>query len=162
MRSDRNPYFLLKKSKDPRVQQHLLMAENMSHQQIDQLPIKPDLKKAMHFVRQFGRMDRSVSTADLIVERATVAAQALPSYPIYHYQGPTVELFLNKKNSLIIDDFLFLRDADRIFVSHNWIDLELANNRCVLDRSVPIGIGDQQVYNQMTQQHLQRKHHQLR
>ena len=160
MRSDRNPYFVLKKSKDPRVQQHLLMASSMSHQQIEQLPIKPDLKKAMHFVCEFGQVERSISTADLFVERATSTNNTLPSYPVYHYTGACVELFVSKRTSLILEDFLFLKDQDRIFVSHNWIDLSLANNRMILDWAVPIGIGDQQVYNQMVQQHLQRKYNQ--
>lgn len=157
MRSDRNPYFLLRKSRDPAVQQYLEQAATMTVEQIGSLQIKPDLRKAMLFVNEFGHVTKSDTVANIVADRATVTKQQLPQYEICHYQGPLTELKV-RKTALLLDDFLFLKDCNRIFASHNWFDLNEHNNRSVLAHSKTVGIGDQHMYNRMIQDHLKQKY----
>lgn len=158
MRSERNPYFLLKRSRDPRVQHYLAMAVTASHDEIEALEIKKDLKRAMHFVRRFGKDAANQTAANLIADRAQVCTPTCQQYPIYHYQGTTVALNLPRGNSLLSDDFLFLLDHNRIFAQHNWIDLDRQGNEKVLLSSKRVGFGDQHQYNRMIQDHLSKKY----
>ena len=158
MRSERNPYFLLKRSRDPKVQHYLQLAQTASHDEIEALEIKKDLKRAMHFVKQFGAESNNQTTANLIADRAQVNTVAPQQYAIYHYQGPSFSLSLARGNSLISDDFLFLLHNDRIFAQHNWIDLSHRDNRRVLQSSKSVGFGDQHQYNRMIQDHLSKKY----
>lgn len=158
MRSERNPYFLLKRSRDPRVQHYLALATTASHDDIEALEIKKDLKRAMHFVRRFGKDAVNQTTANLIADRAQESTPIPQQYPIYHYQGDTVSLSLPRGNSLVSDDFLFLLDEQRIFAQHNWIDLSGPGNSQILLSSKRVGFGDQHQYNRMIQDHLSKKY----
>lgn len=161
MRSDRNPYFLLRKSRDPSVQRWLAQAEQLSHEAIEHLSIKPDLKKAMHFVKRFGTDVANQTTADLIAGNTLSQQPARSQFEIYHYHGPEIELRCNARNSLILHDFLFMVDQGRILASHNWITVDPMGMLNLVKCSTRVGFGDQNHYNQLIQQHLSRKYSNL-
>jgi hypothetical protein len=163
MRSDRNPYFFLIKRKNPQIQQLLQDAATMTASEIDSLCIKPDVKKAMQFVHQLGHQTRSNTTAELLAEKMISACSVdtvHTTHDIYLYTGPDCEIKLNNKNWLIMrGSFLFMTQGTRMFVSHNWTSMDLGNNYIVIQHAKKVGHGDQNLYNQMNQQHLKDKYH---
>ena len=127
MRSDRNPYFFLKKSKDPHVQHMLSEAPHMSMAQIDALKVKPDLRKAMHFVRVFGAPERSQTVADLSahIMQQNHKPPPDPLGTVYEYVGPPHELKIHTQGSRIshtwhMEHDVFLLLQDRIWFNHTW------------------------------------------
>ena len=163
MRSDRNPYFFLKNSKNPQIQQLLQDAPSMSAAEIAALNIKPDVKKAMQFVHTLGDQTRSNTTAELLAEKMISAHNSTdhsrPTYDILLYTGADCEIQLRARNWLLMrGSFLFMTQGTRMFVSHNWTSTLLGNNYIGVEHRQKVGHGDQNLYNQMNQQHLKEKY----
>jgi hypothetical protein len=156
MRSDRNPYFFLKKSRDPGVQALLSEANLMSETEIQALKIKPDLKKAMLFVKQFGDQVRTNTTAELIAEE--MSRRSVPTlqdtHEIWQYQGRDFLARSVRRGWIDIQPHdLFIRDRDRMFVRHNWCWFE----PCVQKQSHLVTEGSFQTLNQLIKLGLQKK-----
>lgn len=146
MRSDRSPYFFLKKSKDPKVQCLLAKAENMSVKDVDELvDIKPDLKKAMLFIAQFGEQTRSVTSAELIatqMQNLHKNTNGPHTFDIFQFNG--IDFFARCETGgliLIKTGTPFILDGDKIFIIHNWIDSKIIENKHILAQSKKISNG---------------------
>lgn len=160
MRSDRNPYFLYKNHKDPKVRALLDEAPNMTVVEIQACVCKPDLKKAMLFVKQFGALEKSVSTAQLIADKMNIQVRA-PTWKtgeIYLYDGP--DLFVNirtrgrMKHSWHMTKDVFMYQDGAIWLNHTWCDAppELwSYSRKLCD-------GDLNTYNQILHNHVNQQH----
>lgn len=126
MRSDRHPYFLLRASKKPQVLEWLIRAENMTVEQVDQLNIKPDLKKAMCYVveqKQFQQSDQKAQRlADLMMQNDQPHQQ---EFQIYRYQGPTTFAQTTTQTQLEIPQGIFWGlYNNQMFINHCWINLQ--------------------------------------
>lgn len=160
MRSDRNPYFLLRNSKDARVKQLLAQAEHMTSQEIMALEVKPDVKKAMLFVATVGQVAKSVTTAEALADRMQTAhVSKSAQYEIYKYVGMEQVITTPNKNQLIIAaPFVFMKQNNRIFVSHNWLNLSDGNNHQIMNQCHLVGLGDSILYNKLTQDLIRQRH----
>jgi hypothetical protein len=153
VRSSKNPYYLYISSKNPQIQHLLKIAPSISDDEIKSLTAKKDLQRAMIYARGLARQREMEN--NLQVELQTPCHQ---QGRIYHYQGPSIECWINQHSSLIGDDFLFLMIGTRFFAWHNWFDVNTANNSDVLLHSRQVGFGDHLTYNQLLQTYLQQKH----
>ena len=123
MRSDRNPYFLLKKSKNPEVQRLLSIAHTLTPEEILKATPKPDLQKAMLFVKEFGDQNRSATVAEIVADK--MAKSSLPSltptFEVWQYYGESHPAKCERSGYIdILSGNLFMRDKNRIFIQHNW------------------------------------------
>lgn len=157
MRSDRNPYFFLKKSRDPQVQQWLAQAEGMTSQQIEALNIKPDVKKAMLFVNRMGHQTRSATTAELLADHMQPVTTTSQPMQFHEYVGESVWVNVSARGQIQVEPgTLFALHADRIFIHHNWIALK--NNEKILEYSQNIGQGTPTDLNRLIQNKLNNTH----
>lgn len=157
MRSDRNPYFFLKKSRDPQVQQWLAQAANMTVEQIQSLNIKPDVKKAMLFVNVMGAQTRSQTTADLMADRMqAVSGTTTGLMQLCEYTGAQIWVSTGRSQICVDTGTLFAVHQDRIFIHHNWIPLKA--NEKILQYSQNMGEGTQTDLNAMIQNKLNSTH----
>lgn len=114
---------------------------------IQQLDIKPDLKRAMLYAYQLAHQPEIT-----VIETKPIMGT------IWHYKGP--ELWLSQSSRSQIcpgSDFLWMEVDNRAFASHNWFDLTTPPNNQLRQFSQLVGKGDQHAYNQLIQQHLQSK-----
>jgi hypothetical protein len=160
MRSDRSPYFLYKNHKDPKIRELLAQAQHMQVAEIQALTCKPDLKKAMLFVKQFGDQDKSVSTANLIADRMPVIIHTpqLPQGEIYSYDGPTIHLKIRTQGRTQhmweVHKEVFLHQNGRVWLNHSWCD-PTPELWC---HSKKLCDGDLNTYNQILHNHVNQKH----
>ena len=157
MRSDRNPYFFLKKSQDPRVQEWLAQAAEMTGEEIQALSIKPDLKKAMMFVLAFGQQKKSDTTANFIADIMAARSNNPPpdSSEFWEYRGD--ERFVRCLSNGWVNlptGTLFMRDQTRMFAQHIWCDLSSE----IWAASVRAGQGTHSDFNRLEQERLQARH----
>jgi hypothetical protein len=144
MRSDRSPYFFLKKSKDPKVQDLLAKAANMSVKEVDKLvDIKPDLKKAMLFIAQFGEQSKSATSADLIatqMQQLHKNTNGPHTFDIFQFNGGDFFAKCETGSSILITTGTpFILDGFKIFIVHNWIDSKTTDH--ILSQSKKISNG---------------------
>jgi hypothetical protein len=160
MRSDRNPYFLYKNHKDPKIRELLDQAEHMTVAEIEALTCKPDLKKAMRFVKQFGTPERSMITAQLIADHMTmqVLTPQLCQGEIYVYDGPDLHVKIRTKGRMQhawhMRHDVFMHKDGAIWLNHTWCDVPpdlWAYSRKLCD-------GDLHTYNQVMHNHMNQKH----
>lgn len=160
MRSDRNPYFLYKNKKDPHIQQLLAQAPTLTDAQIFALTPKPDLRKAMQFVRDMGTQTKSVHTAELLAARMMQMAtptHTVAEYDLWHYKGGQIVLSTQTRSQLIMQDFLFLYADTKIWVSHNWCMIP-QDQHMFWSCCEKLGRADHTEYNRQIQVYLARKH----
>ena len=161
MRSDRSPYFLYKNHKDPVIRELLDRAAQMTDQEIDACVTKPDVKKAMRFVKQFGHQDRSAAVKDIVADRmqASFTPVIVAIGDIYLYKGPVLELPIKTtgrrlKHSWMVQDDVFMHVNGQIWINHTWCDpVDL-----LWSYSEKMGTGDLNTYNQIVHNYLNQKH----
>jgi hypothetical protein len=176
MRSDRNPYFLLKNSKSQEVQTLLASAPDMTASQIKELKVKPDVKKAMLFVKEFGvsspatpeklknssanaapkNKHKSMTTADIIAERMIANSKPVlsPEHEIWQYDGAPQFVKCVSSGWLNLDySNLYIRDGNRIFLHHVWCFA----TPDIIRTSTKIAVGNQADLNRLIQQHLNQR-----
>lgn len=161
MRSDRNPYFILRKSKNAHVQHWLHEAAHMTIPQIEQTDVKPDLKKAMLFVATFGAQTRSAHTAEIMADLMTKNHECVrPSqWELWQYDQESFPIKCKGNNWIILNTpFVFLKDQHRAFVGHVWVNLKDSENQQLMNGAQQIGMGDHSVYNKITNQLIQKRH----
>jgi hypothetical protein len=161
LRSDRNPYFFLRKSKNPHVQHWLGEAAHMTLEQITALQVKSDLKRAMLFVHTLGHQSRSASTAELIADHmsAKVSQSTLPMYELWQFDQESFEITCGDRKHMILNSpFVFLKNQDQLFVGHVWVHLNQGRNTDLIRLGHKIGMADQNMYNQQTQKLIQQRH----
>ena len=163
MRSDRNPYFLYKNHKDPKIRVLLNQAPNMTDQEIDACVVKPDLRKAMKFVKQFGHQDKSESVSNLVADKMLMIQTISPPLPtgdIYLYTGPQIVVPIIPrpgallKQSWQVQNDVFLHVSNKIWINHSWC----APPAELWSDSQKIGSGDLNTYNQILHNHVNQKH----
>jgi hypothetical protein len=159
MRSDRNPYFFLKKSKDSWVQKCLADAATMSEADILKIS-KPDLRRAMIFVHKLGQQDKSSTTAELIADQMAkiTPSSSRPVFEIWHYKGSEIELHQRRGSVILGSDFVFGIDQQKVFASHQWFTTNNEIKDHLIQNAVYLGTGDQNLYNKFNQENLSRKH----
>lgn len=163
MRSDRSPYFLYKNHKDPKIRALIDQAPHMTHEEIDACVTKPDVKKAMRFVKQFGHQDKSQTVGNLVADQMlqikTISPQ-LPEGDIYLYSGPQIVVPIiprpgsQLKQSWLVQNDVFLHVCNKIWINHSWC----AHTPELWSHSNKIGTGDLNTYNRMLYNHLNQKH----
>jgi hypothetical protein len=158
MRSDRNPWFILKKSRDPRIQEWLSKAPGLSEREILGLNIKPDLKRAMIFAKKQVEQEKSQKIADIIAEQ--MIAQSVESAPkvlaIHQYTGPDAWIKTNTRSELLISHgSYFWLDTNAMFVSHIWCPAQ----QTIIQNSVFLTYGTQRDLNIHIQKQLEKRSH---
>jgi hypothetical protein len=132
----------------------------MQVSEIQSLTCKPDLKKAMLFVKQFGHQDRSVHTAELIADTLTVKhhVPTLPQGVIYVYDGPTTHVKIHTQGSMQhqwqVTHDVFLSVGDRVWLNHTWC----TPTQDLWSYSRKLADGDLNTYNQILHTHVNQKH----
>ena len=163
MRSDRNPYFFLKKSKDSKVKEWLEKAENMGIEEIESLSLNPDLKKAMLFVATLGHQDRCTTTAELFADKMQAIqpkSNGPHLYDIFEYTGPDVFVkCVTGSHILINTGDMFIKDLQKVFIKHNWVNLMEASNSVINSYSRVSGEGTFDDLNKRIQLALNSKYH---
>ena len=163
MRSDRNPYFFLKKSKDSKVKEWLEKAENMGIEEIESLSLKPDLKKAMLFVATLGHQDRCTTTAELFADKMQAMqpkSNGPHLYDIFEYTGPDIFVkCMTGSHILINTGDLFIKDLQKVFIKHNWVNLIDAANSVINSHSRASGEGTFDDLNKRIQSTLNSRYH---
>lgn len=125
----------------------------LSQEEIKASTAKKDLQRAMIYAKGLATQREMEKNLQVHIQ--------VPNHQqgsICHYQGPTIECWVNQHSSLIGDDFLFLLIESRFFAWHNWFDVNVKNNSAVLLHSKQVGFGDHLTYNQLLQTYLQHKH----
>lgn len=127
MRSDRNPYYILKASKKPEVQKWLSIAPSMSLEQIKSLMIKPDLKKAMEYARQKAQAEHAANLAENLADVMNAGFQPYQQvFEIYQYQGSTRWFQVSKISSVeILAGTYWGLAGDQMFVDHCFVKAQL-------------------------------------
>ena len=163
MRSDRSPYFLYKNHKDPKIRELLSQAAHMQVSEIHALTCKPDLKKAMLFVKQFGDQEKSQTVSNLIADQMLAIKTESPPLPtgdIYLYTGDQIMVpIIPRPGSLLQQSWLvqndvFLAATDRIWINHSWC----YSVSELWSHSHKLGSGDLNTYNKILYTHLNQKH----
>jgi len=160
MRSDRNPYFLYKNHKDPKIRELLAQAPHMTLEEIQSCVCKPDVKKAMLFVKQFGDQDKSVSTANLIADRMPIVIQMpqLLQGEIYSYDGPTIHVKIRTQGRTQhmweVHKDMFLHQNGLIWLNHTWCE----PTADLWAYSHKLCDGDLHMFNQILHNHVNQKH----
>lgn len=160
MRSNRSPYFLYKNHKDPQIRALVAQAEHMSWEEIQSLSCKPDLKKALFFVKKFGHQDRVIHTAELVADnmQKTIIPQKKIQGDLYEYLGPhtCVKIYTtNHDHYWEVNHDIFLHVEDRIWLNHTWCK----PTDLIWSHSKKICSGDLNTYNQILHTHLNKKYH---
>jgi len=160
MRSDRNPYFILKNSKDPVVKSWLGQAAELSHDEIQGLSIKPDVKKAMLFLKTFGDQNRSASNAELLAAKmmATTSNSAPTQKEIWQYKGASRWVRCGRTSIEANEGDYFIKDQEKIFLKHNWIKSTEPSAQAMTAESVFVEMGDFNHLNHLTKTHLNQKY----
>lgn len=145
-----------------KIQAWLRDAEHMTVDQIIKLAIKPDVKKAMLFVRELGHVSRSTHTAELLADlmntQHTVHTPQLAE--LWQYDGESFPIKCKSRNWIsLTTPFVFLKKQDQAFVGHNWVNLHEDQNHLLTLVGRQIGMGDHIMYNQKTQELIQKRHH---
>ena len=160
MRSDRNPYYFLKKSKDPKIQHLLKEAETLKPQEILSMSLKPDVKKAMLFVAEFGQQEKSQHTAELLAEQMAKTSSPCENIlkEIWQYQGPAVFVPVTSTSSIeILPNSYFIKDHKKIFINHNWLRLP-ASQKQIEASSAFHSLGSFQDLNVLKKLQLEQKY----
>ncbi len=159
MRSDRNPYFFLKNSRDPKLQELFAQAETMTQGEINSLSIKPDWKKALLFLNSLGHQTKSATNAEVLADRMTaIPAPSAKTFEIWQYQGTGEWLLCNRTSIEIACGDYFLKDQEKIYCNNNWIDLNRNANVPVMQDSVFVEIGTAQTLSQKRSDALRQKY----
>jgi hypothetical protein len=149
MRSEKNPYFILKASKKSHIQQWLSQAETLSVQEIDRLPIKPDLKKAMLYAHELVRSQQVDQLAENYADMMTM--DFIPQqqeFSIYHYVGGTRWMIVSNHSSVEIGSGIFWGlIQDQMFVNHCWSNLK--DNPWLLEDSQLHCMGNSSIINML-------------
>lgn len=143
------------------MQARLAQATELSVDQIQALNIKPDLKRAMLFVCELGHSERSVTTAELLAEIMIKNSQPTSSVLCELWQYDGVEFPIKCKGSnwiTLMTPFVFLKKSHMAFVGHNWVNLQEDQNLKLIQNGSQIGMADQIMYNQKTQELIQKRH----
>lgn len=163
MRSDRNPYFFLKKSKDAKIKEWLSKAETMSIEEIECLSIKPDVKKAMLFISEFGHQEKVMSTAELFADKMQKIHSnnnGLHIFDIFEYTGPDVFVKCKTGSHILINaGDNFIKDLSKVFIKHNWIDITEESNSIINSYSKAAGVGTFDDLNKKIQSVINKKYH---
>lgn len=135
MRSDRNPYYILKASKKPDVQKWLALAPTLTEEEITALAIKPDLKKAMLYGREKAHAEQAASLAENLADVMNVGFQPHHQiFEIYQYQGPTRWFSVSAISSVEIRPLTYWGlDQDNMFVNHCFVKTQ--DNPWILEDS---------------------------
>lgn len=160
MRSDRNPYFFLKKSKDPSVQKLLKDAETLNVDTIQKMNVKPDVKKAMMFIAELGQQEKSQHTAELLAEKMVSLSQPMGNSlkEIWHYQGANVFVSVTPTSSIeVLTNSYFIKDQDKIFINHNWLRSQASQDQ-ILCNSIFHSVGSFQDLNLLKKHQLEQKY----
>lgn len=157
MRSDRNPYFLYKKSRDPLIQQLLKDAETLSISQIEKMSVKPDVKRAMLFVAQLGHQTKSDTTANLLAEKMIEGSTAVApdSWPIWQYLGEAKFAKCVSNGSVQIQcNDVFIQKQNQLFIQHIWCHID----HDILSQSQSLGMGTFENLNVKIQEILNQRY----
>lgn len=151
MRSDRNPYFILKNSKNPEVQHWLQKANFLSLAEISNLQLKPDLKKAMVFLKTFGDQAKSASTAELLASKMCPQAVIVDAVrkEIWQYKGPSCWVRCGRTSIEVNPDEYYIKDQEKIFLKHSWIPTSESSAQLVTSQSTFCCMGDFSQLNSM-------------
>lgn len=128
MRSDRNPYFILKASNKPHIQEWLSKARSLTIPEIQKLEIKPDLKKAMLFVSEQHAHTISSGIAAQLADQMQNNSQPYQQiFKIHQYMGSNRYAQINSHNSIEITANLFwgINDQNKIFACHCWLNPQM-------------------------------------
>lgn len=136
MRSDRNPYHILSKSKNAQVQAWLAKAHHMTESEINSLSIKPDLKKAMLYLVIQGRNSSASSAAEQFADKMQQAhAPQVLCMDIYRYMGQTTFIPVTHMSKIEIKAHQFFGFMNnQTFVNHCWSPLSM--NPWLISQSV--------------------------
>lgn len=163
MRSDRNPYFFLKNSKDAKIKEWLSKAETMSIEEIESLSIKPDVKKAMLFISEFGHQERGLTMAELFADKMQKMQPKNNGphlFDICEYTGPDVFVKCKTGSHILINaGDIFIRHLSKVFIKHNWIDTTEESNSIINSYSKSSGVGTFDDLNKRIQSALNKKYH---
>jgi hypothetical protein len=161
MRSDRNPYFFLKKSKDPKIQNMLKMAETLTVAEIQKLDTKPDIRRAMLYVKSIGEQEKSQHLAETLADVMQQKSKPVGSqeFPIWRYQGVSCWVPTHKSSILVEPNEYFLRKQDKIFINHNWVTVSAAGS--LLQHAVFVQNGTFERLNILKQTVIQQRHSSL-
>ena len=143
------------------MQARLAEAEHMTVDQIQGLHIKSDLKRAMLFVCELGHQTRSATTAEILAQHMITLSkpQAPPMCELWQYDGVEFPIKCKGHNWIILSTpFVFLKQADQAFVGHNWVNLSEEQNTRLTQLGQQIGMADHIMYNQKTQELIQKRH----
>lgn len=158
MRSDRNPYFLLKKSKNPVIAQLLKDAETLPVAEIEKMSVKPDVKRAMLFVSRMGSQEKSNTTANLLADQMVSNSQPQDSqqFPMWQYLGEAKFVNCVGNGSVQIQPKdVFIQQQNQIFVQHIWCQLD----HDILRQSQLLGEGTFSDLNIKIQEVLKERYH---
>jgi hypothetical protein len=154
MRSDKNPYHFLIKSKNAQVQMWLEKASHMSKADILLVNVKPDLKKAMLYLADMQTQQASAGVAESIAtQMAQAHAPSTIQLQIYEYLGSTMFIPVSHMSQMEIKQgqFFAVRE-NRTFVSNCWSPMHM--NPLLLSQSKFICQADATKLNQLNQQRL--------
>lgn len=122
MRSEKNPYFLLRKSKNPQIQEWLKKAETMSIEEITTLKIKPDLQRAMLYIQQQKHDAISQNIAMMLADQMQENNPIIDRvYSLWTYNGPSTFFITQNESQVNIENGdPWLKDSDRAYVNSTW------------------------------------------
>ena len=132
----------------------------MAVDEIQALQVKPDLKKAMLFVKQFGDQPKSVHTAELIADRMNMKVETNPSPmgSIYEYRGPQIQVPIitpgRSQHYWQVAHEVFWTDGERIWLNHSWC--MPTSDLWSYSRKLCDGVLNS--YNQVLYNHMNQKH----
>jgi hypothetical protein len=161
MRSDRNPYYLVRKSKDPQVQAWLSEAAHMTDHQIHTLPCKPDVKKALMFAKHLQPGVRSQTTAELLADRMNshVHPHVAHQHELWQYDGEACWIKCAARQHMqLVPPFVFLKNQNQAYVGRVWVSLLDAENYVLIQQGRQIGMADHSRYNQITHELIQKRY----
>jgi hypothetical protein len=117
------------------VQRLLKQAEHMTATEIHSLAIKPDWKKAMLFVQQMEQQETSQTNAELLADLMCVKPAPLNLFDIWQYHGSACWLLCNTSSIELRCGEYFLKNHNKIFCDHNWINLQKNKHASVMSNS---------------------------
>jgi hypothetical protein len=159
MRSEKNPWFLLRNSKNPDIQAWLKKAETMSKEEILALQIKKDVQRAMLYVQQQKDNVASQGVAESLADlmQANHKSQTESVYPIYRYND-TSTFFTTERNTQVNIECgdPWILDNNRAYVNSSWGFL--IANPWLIRSSASICNGTFSDLARMKQEAIQKRH----
>lgn len=161
MRSDRNPYYLVRNSKDPLVQYWLAQATHMTDAQIQSLTCKPDVKKAILFAKHLNPGSRSQTTAELLADRMNshTTSHVSVQHELWQYDGEACWIkHTHNQHIQLVPPFVFLKNQNQAYVGRVWVNLDVPDNYVLIQHGRQIGMADHSRYNQITHEMVQKRY----